>query len=161
VAEDNPYTPPAAPVRDIAPAATRSPALCILAGLVVDVVGTIVSRTALLAVYVTPTLDVGEASRALSRPLSVVFLAIVVLGVAFSALGGYVCARMARRDERRITAVLAAVRSVIGLPMFITNDAWVSIAVLTLTFVSVMAGGGLGRYRNLAEKRKTAAAILA
>jgi len=36
-----------------------------------------------------------------------------------------------------------------------------AVLVHTLTFASVMAGGGLGRYRNLVEARKANAAIAA
>jgi hypothetical protein len=74
-------------------------------------------------------------------------------------LGGYVCARVARRHERRGTLVLAVLSTAIAY--WTIGSGALATLVLALMFASVMAGGGFGRYRNLAEKRKTAAPILA
>jgi len=153
VADKNLYKPPAAPVRDTGPSPPHSLLLAVLAGLAVDIVGTIVSRVALLVAFVG-AFDADRILAAQSRPLSLIFISLVTLGCVFSALGGYICARMARRHELRTTALLAALRAAIALPMFATNAAWVSVVVLPLTFASVMAGGEIGRRRNSAQARE-------
>jgi hypothetical protein len=89
--------------------------------------------------------------------LSSAIVPLLSLACVFSVLGGYVCARVARRNERRVTVVLA-VLMVIGLSMTAGASA---VLVQALTFASVMAGGLFGRYRNVVERRTPAAAMVA
>jgi MFS family permease len=109
-------------------------------------------------------MDAAEVGRTLTEldPSSGYFVFSSVLGFGFSLLGGYVCARMARRDERRLSVVLAVLVEAIG---FVLGAATLGVALnalmLVLTFVTVMAGGELGRRRNLADARKTGAATAA
>jgi hypothetical protein len=165
MAEENPYKFPTAPVRDSSPPAPRSLTLAVLVGLAVGVGGTMLSRLVVGMVYFTVILERGASTaqyvEALPSPLSSIWIALVALGCMFSVLGGYAAARVARRHERRVTLVLAVLSTAIAFSTTFGGIGVFAMLVLTLTFVSVMAGGGLGRYRNLAEKRKTAAAILA
>lgn len=159
MAEENPYKPPTAPVRDTAPPAVRSLTLAVIAGLGVGVGGAILSRVIVAIVYVWLIEPGGTPQRAVEA-ISAWFITLVSSGCIFSVLGGYVCARLARRHERRVTLVLAVLSTAIAYTTIVGNGALAAL-VLTLTFTSVMAGGGFGRYRNRAEKRKTAAAIAA
>ena len=161
----NPYKPPTAPVRDAEPPPPRPLTLAVLAGLGVGVGGTMVARLVAGTLYFMLTFERGATPEqyveALPPPLSPIWITLVGLGCAFSVLGGYVCARVARRHERRVTLVLAVLSTAIAFSTIFGRIGAFAMLALTLTFVSVMAGGGLGRYRNLAEKRKTATAILA
>lgn len=163
--EDNPYKPPTAPVRDTGPPAPRSLTLAVLVGLAVGVGGTMLSRLVVGMAYFTLTLDRGATTQqyveALPSPLSSIWIALVGLGCVFSMLGGYVGARVARRHERRVTLVLAVLTTAIVFSTIFGGIGAFAMLVLTLTFVSVMVGGGIGRYRNLAERRKTPAVMAA
>jgi hypothetical protein len=160
VTEENPYKPPTAPVRDAGPPAPRSLTLAVLVGLAVGVGGTMLSRLVVGMVYFTVTLErsatTAQYVEALPSPLSSIWITLVSLGCVFSVLGGYVCARVARRHERRVTLALAVLNTAIVFSTIFGGIGTFAMLVLALTFVSVMAGGGLGRYRNLAERRKTA-----
>jgi hypothetical protein len=160
VPEENPYKPPTAPVRDTGPPPSRSLTLAVLAGLAVGVGGTILSRLIVAIVYVTLTDRGGspQSAEALAASVSTTFVYLAALGCLCSGVGGYVCARVARRHERRVTVVLAALSTAIGFSMVAGT---LAVLVHTLTFACVMVGGGVGRYRNLADKRKTLAAIAA
>jgi hypothetical protein len=155
VREENPYKPPTAPVRDTEAPAPRSLTLAVLAGLGVGIGGMLLSRVIQAIVYVT-LIEPDATPQRFVEELSAWFITLVGGSCIFSVLGGYVCARVARRHERRVTLVLAALSTAIAYLTFGGNGALAAL-VLTLTFVSVMAGGGLGRYRNLSERRKTAA----
>jgi MFS family permease len=160
VARENPYKPPAAPVADTGPPPQRSLTLAVLAGLAVSVGGTILSRVVVFIVYAALSLERGGTVEAISATFSSAFIAIVILGCIFSVLGGYVGARVARRHERRVALILAVLATAIAWST-ITGDGAFAALLLTLTFASVMAGAGLGRYRNLAERRKAAGAMAA
>lgn len=157
MAEENPYKPPTAPVRDAGAPAPRSLTLAVLAGLGVGIGGMILSRAIQAIVYVT-LIEPGATPQQSVEALSAWFITLVSSSCIFSVLGGYVCARVARRHERRVTVVLAALSTAIAYSTFGGNGA-LAVLVLALTFASVMTGGGVGRYRNLAERRKTTAAI--
>ena len=152
--EENPYKPPTAPVRDTGLPEPRSLTLAVLAGLGVGIGGPILSRVIVAITYIRTSQQAVEAVSAWW------FITLVSSGCLFSVLGGYVCARLARRHERRLTLVLAVLTTGITYATIVGNGALAAL-VLTLSFASVMAGGGFGRYRNLADKRKTAAAIAA
>jgi hypothetical protein len=77
-----------------------------------------------------------------------------IVGASLSVLGGYVCARIARRNERRVAAVQALLVSVLGaLGGGATLGPLANAVLVLLTFASVMAGGELGRRHNLAKAR--------
>jgi MFS family permease len=158
VADENPYKPPTAPVRDTGAPVPRSLTLAVLAGLGVGIGGMILSRVIQAIVYVT-LIEPGATPQQPVEALSAWFLTLVSSSCIFSVLGGYVCARVARRHERRGTLVLAVLSTAIAY--WTIGSGALATLVLALMFASVMAGGGFGRYRNLAEKRKTAAPILA
>lgn len=160
MSDENPYAPPTAPVRDMGPPPPRSLTLAVFAGLAVGVGGTILSRAVLGLVYVGLR-GVPESPEAAMAIVSSAIVPSIGLGCVFSVLGGYLGARLARRHERRVTLVLAVLSTAIAFLTSFGAIAPLAMLVLALTFASAMAGGGFGRYRNLVEKRKTAAAIAA
>ena len=158
--EGNPYAPPTAPVRDTEPRTPRSLTLAVLAGLAVGVGGTILSR-AVLGIVLVGLKGVPESPEATAAILSSAIVPALSLGCIFSVLGGYVGVRVARRHERRVTLALAVLSTAISFATTFGATGPLAMLVLTLTFASVMVGGGLGRYRNVVERRRTAAVIAA
>jgi predicted MFS family arabinose efflux permease len=92
-------------------------------------------------------------------------------GGACSLLGGYVCARLARRNERRVTAIMASLSAAVPVALVLVvalqhavlpvlSLGWSAVR-LALMFLLAIAGGELGRRRNLTDARNTAAASAA
>ena len=77
-----------------------------------------------------------------SRFLIVTYL----IGGTCSLLGGYTCARYARRREYVSSMILATILSVIGA-LFSESSSELAISTL-LTFLSVLAGAHWGKLRN-------------
>jgi CHASE2 domain-containing sensor protein len=81
------------------------------------------------------------------------FYAGTLLGLAFSVLGGYVCARVARRNEMRLGAVTAALSAVLGL--LISADQFqlgTNLSMTLAAIIAVMTGARLGQARNRGTK---------
>jgi hypothetical protein len=76
-----------------------------------------------------------------------------LVGLGFSALGGYVCARIARRSEMKLGAILAAVSALSGF--FLAGDEQQLGTMLSFTllgFGAVLVGARLGLAKNRAGK---------
>ncbi|MGH8630701.1 MAG: hypothetical protein ACREU7_08045, partial [Burkholderiales bacterium] len=72
-----------------------------------------------------------------------------------SALGGYVCARVARRSEYKLGAILGVISTLAGLSMAI----WyyplkMNVTLAVVTFLMVMLGARLGYLRNRSAMRR-------
>jgi len=156
VTTDNPYKAPTAPVKDALPP-PRSPIVAVLAGLAVDIGGTVVAGIVIAIVYAiilaSQGLDAEKIQTVLSTvdPSSTYFAVGTLMGFGFSVLGGYVCARLARRRERRLALIQGLLSAAIGLSMAGDDfEIGVNIGMSLLTALSVVLGGELGRRRNLA-----------
>ena len=70
---------------------------------------------------------------------------------------------MVRRNERRVIAILASViaGADLALAAILGEWAWLEGFLLVMTVVCILAGGELGRRRNLAKAREANAAIAA
>ena len=156
---DNPYKAPTTPMKDVLPP-PRSPILAVLAGVAVDIGGTLATTTVIGLVFLAMIAPQGgspeEIRQALvdADPLSGYVAWGTVVGFGFSVLGGYVCARVARRQERRLAAIAGLIIGAIGLciggsPLGI----WANVGMSVVSFAAVMLGGELGRRRNLADAR--------
>ena len=158
MSRSNPYAPPGAALQDL-PAKAGSPLKAIMFGLVVDMVGTTVGSLLLGAIYGIAlaasgaSLDELGAAAEGAAADSWLFWISTAMGLAFSVLGGYVCARIARRNELRLGAILALVSAILGY--LIASGHYELGAFLSLTIASiaaVMGGARLGQARNRGTK---------
>jgi hypothetical protein len=126
-------------------------------GLAVDLGGTIVA-TVILALAYGIVLGASGASAEEIGALTIgsytstdswFFYVSALVGLAFSVLGGYVCARIARRSELRLGAILAAISAGIGLALGGDQTQLGTMISLTLlSIAAVIAGAHAGRARN-------------
>src|SRR5689334_2955078 len=103
---ENPYSAPEAALAD-RPGAPRSAVVAVIVGLVTDVGGSLVAGMMLSIAYGISLARSGvrpdEIGKALSsiQPWTLFWAVSMTVGVAFSVLGGFVCARIARRRSYR------------------------------------------------------------
>jgi hypothetical protein len=158
VTAPNPYAPPQASLKD-APPGAGSAIKAVALGLVADIGGTFAATLVLMVIYgmVLGASGAGveeiTAAADFASTDSWLFYVSGAVGLAFSVLGGYVCARIARRKEMQLGAVLAAISAVSGF--FLAGDTYQLGTLLSLTLASigaVMAGARLGYARNRGTK---------
>ena len=156
----NPYTPPAAPVDDREKHGRRRPVLIAgLIGGVVDYCGTFAFGVAtsiavalVAASFGAGTSDVGALFR--SGHWQAFNLA---AGAAFTALGGYVAARIANHRELMsalVVGVLAIVSGEVTIAMSEDYELWMRIAGDLIAIPVALMGG----WRRRVERTKPAAA---
>jgi hypothetical protein len=154
----NPYAPPQAALKDAQPAA-GSAVKAITLGLVADIGGTFAATIVFVVVYGIVLGASGAspeeiaAAAEISSTDSWLFYVTALLGLGFSVLGGFVCARVARRDEMKLGAVLAAISAVLGFAL--AGDTYQLGTLLSLSLASigaVMAGARLGYAKNRGTK---------
>ena len=151
----NPYAPPEATVNDLPPrpgSAFKAVAL----GLAADIGGTLVSTAILALVYGIALAAAGVkrediiATMQASATDSWFFYLTALVGLGFSVFGGYVCARIARRSELMLGAILAALSALTGF--FLGGDDPQQLGTfLSLTLLgigAVLAGARLGHAKN-------------
>jgi hypothetical protein len=127
------------------------PVKAVLVGLAIDVGGSIVLSTVLAITYGVMLARSGmtaeQIAQAIATPEPTSFLSILgyVLGCALSILGGFVCARIARRRDYKLGAILGAISAVLGLAMAYGQYSLIeNLGLTALTFASVMLGTRLG-----------------
>ena len=86
--------------------------------------------------------------------LALTFLVVpTLIGLAFSVLGGYVCARIARRNEMKLGAAVAVVGIVLGeLIGGDSHQLGVHLSLILSSIVAVMVGARLGYAKNRGTK---------
>src|SRR6185436_10621914 len=91
-------------------------------------------------------LDAEAITQAMTEndPMSGISLIGYVVGTAFSWLGGYVCARVARETEMQCAAVVATVSTLTALAMGTGLPFALYLLLALLTAGSVMLGGWMG-----------------
>jgi hypothetical protein len=120
--DDNRYTPPGSDLRDPSPP-PAPPWKAVLIGYLVDMGGTFIASALLAIVYTAVLTQQGlsqeQIRTALSDPApgSSFYVVGTLLGCGFSVLGGYWCARMARRTPYRLGGILAALSALSGLAL--------------------------------------------
>ena len=150
----NPYAPPDAKLAD--PAATPgSPLKAVTLGLAVDLGGTVIAAILIAAAYGIVLGALGasteeiEAVTANMPTDSALFYLTALAGLGCSMLGGYVCARIAKRGELKLGAVLAAISAGIGLALGgDPGQLGMLISLTLLGIAAVLAGANLGRAKN-------------
>lgn len=153
----NPYAPPQAAVRD-APPGAGSAIKAVTLGLLADIGGTFAASIVLMVVYGivlgASGASVEEISAAdLTSTDSWLFYVGVAVGLAFSVLGGYVCARIAKRNEMKLGAVTAIISAAIGL--LLAADQYqlgTNLSMTLAAIIAVMVGARLGYWKNRGAK---------
>jgi len=154
----NPYAPPEAAVRD-APAKAGSALKAVALGLVVDVGGTVLSGLIFGIVYAMVLGASGSSAEEIAARVTHVdtdswlFYAASSLGLGFSLLGGYVCARVARRSEYRLGGILAVLSAALGALM--AGEQYQLGTLLSITLAGIGAtlfGTRLGYLKNRGAK---------
>jgi hypothetical protein len=151
----NPYRPPEAVVKD-QDRPRGSPLKAVSLGVLADIVGTAAASVLLSFIYgivlATGGASVEEITEAAAHvdPGSAISIFGFVIGAGFSFLGGYICARVAGRDELRWASVVAVISIGIGFlvgAQVYTAELNVLLAILGIG--AVMAGGYAGARQNL------------
>jgi len=131
-----------------------SPVKGMALGLAVDVGGSMLAAFLLFftwAIWLGASgLDAEAITQAMTEndPMSGISLIGYVVGTAFSWLGGYVCARVARETEMQCAAVVATVSTLTALAMGTGLPFALYLLLALLTAGSVMLGGWMGAQRN-------------
>jgi uncharacterized membrane protein len=89
------------------------------------------------------------ASLSLKTPLG---LALEAAGVLFSALGAYVCGRVANRGEMPLAAMVALLSILVDLALSQNLTAVQHVVLAITTLGGSLAGGALARRRNAADR---------
>src|SRR3954466_11860392 len=124
-------------------------------GLVVDIGGSLIGTVLLALVYAAALGAAGVKHEDIAATLqasngdSWFFYAEILVGLGFSVLGGYVCARIARRVELKLGAILAALSAISGLAIAGDEQQLGTLLSLTLLGIgAVLVGARLGLAKN-------------
>jgi hypothetical protein len=153
---NHPYAPPSASLRD-APRPPKSPIVSVVAGIAIDLVGSLLAGGVLGIIYAASLTAQGMSEQEVSAALENIpvgswfFVFGTSVGLAFSFLGGYVCARLARKDELRLGAIVGAISAVAGM-LFGAEyyGSALNLLMAALVVIVVLAGAIYGRRRNVA-----------
>jgi hypothetical protein len=81
-----------------------------------------------------------------------------IVGCGFSVLGGYLCARIAKRSEHKLGGILATISTGIGLLLGMNRySLLVNLILIVATFAAVMIGVQIGYSQN--QKRAASMAL--
>jgi uncharacterized membrane protein len=146
----NPYQTPTVDVSR-PPVAGGSPVKAVIVGVVVDIVGTIIiSLIGSMAFGLYLVLGQGFSPERLENylagisPLSPFTIVLTILGLLMSALAGYICARIVRRDEYRYAAIVGLLSALLSILMsFGYYSFWLSVFSALTTLGAALAGAGL------------------
>lgn len=154
----NPYTPPTAPVGDLE-IRKGSRIKAVVAGLAVDIGGSIAAGVAFIAVFAAVMASTGADGDRITTSLDALTddpwfdAGGTAIGFLFSALGGYACARIARHSEYRLGAVLAVLSIALGLLIGAGEGSLLyDTALIAAAFASTMAGVRFGVARNTKDR---------
>lgn len=151
----NPFSPPNAHVADLPATGPGSPVKAIFLGLLVDIGGSILFASIFMAAYGASLAASGMSDKELLAaatnipPGSWVFVTTAGIGLLFSILGGYTCARIARHSEYRNGLILATLTTLIGLITgFGQYSALLGALLGAAGFACVLVGTRVGRAKN-------------
>jgi hypothetical protein len=150
---DNPYSAPKSRVAG-SDAAPGSAFKAVGLGMAVDIGGTLVATTLLGVIWGAVLVATGTSMEELQAIASIprgspLWIASQLLGVLFSVLGGYVCARIAKRREYALGAIQVTLTTLIAL-VFMARRSMTAFDVVALAVDAafVMSGVWIGRVRN-------------
>ena len=151
----NPYRPPEAVVKD-QDRAHGSPLKAVTFGVLTDILGTTAASILLSFIYGIVLATGGASAEEITQtaaqadPGSAISIIGFVVGTGFSFLGGYVCARVAGREELKWASVVAVIS--IGIGFLIGAQVYaaeLNVLLAILGIGAVMAGGYVGARQNL------------
>ena len=157
----NPFQPPETdPAKNPPPAvAPGSPLKAVLWGLAVDLGGSVMLGIVIHVLFAVQLQGQGLSEDEIKDAIghmprdSALYIAATLLGALLSVAGGYVCARVARHDEFRIGAVMAATSALVGLLLGVSDEEADMATLLTLTSVACsLLGVKYGADRNRREQ---------
>jgi len=152
---DNPYTPPTAPVRDRDPERTGATWKAVLFGVTTDLVGTTIAGMVLLVLFSTMLVAQGRAPEEISRLLlqsnQYLFVSLAV-GLSFTALGGYVAARVANRLEYRHGLFVGVIVLIIGEIMVSGDPTGMPLSIRIIGDLLVVPAALLGAHLRRTAK---------
>lgn len=149
--DDKRFTPPSADVKDkpLPPGAAWK---AVLIGFVIDIGGSFLASTLIGIAYVVSLASQGLSQKEIQAALSSTsqgswyFAVATLAGAGFSFLGGYWCARVARRSEYRLGAILAMLSTGFGLLLSDDGTPASQLALLSLTTIAcVLLGAKFGK----------------
>jgi hypothetical protein len=160
VSTPNPYAPPQAALKD-APPAAGSAVKAVVLGLLTDVGGTLAAVVLIMFVYGIVLGASGVRQEEIAAAVNVDFASTdsgwfyvgAAIGLGFSVLGGYVCARIARRSEMKLGAIMALLSAGLGLAMGSDQmQLGTNLSMTLATLIAVMAGARFGQKKNQGTK---------
>ncbi len=153
---NNPYTPPQANV-DTKEFKQGKWYNAILLGFLVDFIGTmlvsILLSVLVTAYFMSHGMKVEEVRGLLTATdfTSPIYIASLGIGLVFSILGGYICARIANHHEYRYVAIIGLLDILLGLVM--SPQSFPTLHHLALTALS-FAALFTGAYLHVAARRR-------
>lgn len=157
----NPFASPRSSRRPAPVSGTARPSnavKAIVAGLAVDLGGSFLTGSVLSVVHLVLLVRAGHSASTAGQILSNApwhspfRLLGTVLGCGLSVLGGFVCARLARRLEFRLVGIQCGIGMGLGFAMAPNQHCAVYwIGMIALNIACSMLGAWLGRRRNLSE----------
>ncbi len=147
------------------PAAPGSPLRAVLTGLAVDFGGTALAGLLIHVLYATQLQGQGLSGSEMNDAIrhmphdSALYVLGVLLGALMSVAGGYVCARIVRRNEFRSGLVMAASSALVGLLLGAGQEEADMLLLLTLTGIACnLLGVKYGAEHNRRSEASAAAA---
>ena len=131
-----------------------SPVKGMVFGALVDIGGTLVAGIALGVIWTIWLAANGQSAEEIEQtiqnpdPTSLIGILGFVVGTAFSVLGGYVCARVARETEYRCAGVVATFSIAFGLAVGGGQSFAMSLLTVVATIAAVMLGAWVGAQQN-------------
>ena len=160
---DNPYTPPTAPVRDRDAERTGATWKAVLFGVTTDLVGTTIAGMVLLVVFSTMLVAQGRAPEEISRLLlqsnQYLFVSLAV-GLSFTALGGYVAARVANHLEYRHGLFVGVIVLIIGEIMVSGDPTGMPLSIRIIGDLLVVPAALLGAHLRRTAKLQARTPVL-
>ena len=145
----NPFAPPRAKVTDAGANEPGSRIKALVLGGLVDVGGTTLVGIPVVIAGSLSGMSLAQAAAEALQTSTPIFWLLTVLGLFFSTLGGYVCARIAKRDELRLGLLQGSVLALFGfLVGSATHSVVVNLMFALLTLAFVVLGARIGQDRN-------------
>lgn len=156
---DNPYTPPSAPVGDRGPERTGSTWKAVLLGVTTDLFGTTIAGMVLLVLFSGMLVAQGRTPEEISPMLlqsnQYLFLSLA-LGLSFTALGGYVAARVANHREYWHALIVGVIVLIIGEIMVSGDPTGMPLSIRIigdlLVVPAALLGGHMRRNAKVRER---------